>query len=247
MFTWICPQCGREVAPHETECPYCREQAAAAGQAPAGERPESARSGPPPRPAVSLPSAAATPPPSAVPPSAPAAAPPQPVYEVGGRQGMPPWVVTLLVAVALFLAGGGFYYWVWPALKARPVARQQSPFEEVLPAGEAHVTGGRIARYIEVTGFRITEDANRRAQVRFLVVNHSAADIGDLAGKVSLRTTKSSPDEPPISTFEFKTSRLGPYESVEFKTVMATKLRAYELPDWQFLTADVEITSPKDL
>ena len=97
-----------------------------------------------------------------------------------------------------------------------------------------------------MTGFRITEDSNQRAQIQFLVVNHSAADIGDLAGKVELRTTESSPKDPPLSTFDFKTAKLGPYESIEFKTTMPTKLRAYELPDWQFLRATVTITSPKN-
>ena len=28
MFTWVCPQCGREVPPHFTECPDCKKAAA---------------------------------------------------------------------------------------------------------------------------------------------------------------------------------------------------------------------------
>jgi hypothetical protein len=34
MFTWICPQCGREVPPAYTECPDCAAKAAAAGAPP---------------------------------------------------------------------------------------------------------------------------------------------------------------------------------------------------------------------
>src|SRR5215831_1395773 len=28
MFTWVCPQCGREVPPSYTECPDCKNAAA---------------------------------------------------------------------------------------------------------------------------------------------------------------------------------------------------------------------------
>ena len=113
-------------------------------------------------------------------------------------------------------------------------------------AGSMSASTNRLAMFIEATGFRITEDARKRTQIQFLVVNHSAADIGDLAGKIHLRSITAEPDDPPISTFDFKTSRLGPYESVEFKVLTTTGLRAYELPDWQYLTAEVEITSPSE-
>ena len=94
---------------------------------------------------------------------------------------------------------------------------------------------------IEATGFRLSEDANRRVQIQFLIVNHSDADLGDLAGTVHLRTTESNDD---LFSVPFKTTRLGPKESVEFKAIVSTTLRAYELPDWQFLRGTVEITSP---
>jgi hypothetical protein len=35
MFSWVCPQCGREVPPSKTECPYCAERAQQAGVPPA--------------------------------------------------------------------------------------------------------------------------------------------------------------------------------------------------------------------
>ena len=76
------------------------------------------------------------------------------------------------------------------------------------------------------------------------MVNHSGADIGDLKGTVHLKTTES---DDVISSFDFNTSNLGPYESIEFKAIMTGGMRAYEAPDWQFLKADVEITSPADL
>ena len=51
-------------------------------------------------------------------------------------------------------------------------------------------------------------------------------------------------DQQPVGTFSFKIPLLGPYESKELKAPVDTKLRVYELPDWQFLRADFQITSP---
>jgi hypothetical protein len=47
MFSWICPQCGRDVPPSKTDCPFCADQAkeaaayAAAGPPPMQVAPES--------------------------------------------------------------------------------------------------------------------------------------------------------------------------------------------------------------
>jgi hypothetical protein len=37
---------------------------------------------------------------------------------------------------------------------------------------------------------------------------------------------------------------LGPQENKDVTVTVPTKLRLYELPDWQFLRAQFEITSP---
>ncbi len=296
MFTWICPQCGREVPPHESDCPYCRERDRQAGEQQPAAGPQPVPPQQPPAPVASPP---ATPPQPVSPHPAPQQwaqpaqaqqpqpgyqapipqqgwtqqplpppgyqAPPPPgyqtlrrtirqrraeqqegLYEINGQRGMPGWLVALLVAAVIVGLGAVGYYYVLPSLRGGAAATRESPFEKVQQAGQA-AAGNRLSRYVEVTGFRISEDANKRTQIQFLVVNHSPADIGDLAGTVRLRTTQSKPDDPPISEFDFKTTRLGPYESIEFKTLIKTSLRAYELPDWQYLTADVEITSPKEL
>ncbi len=45
MFHWICPECGREIAPTIRECPACDPVAATVETAPAGEVEASARAG----------------------------------------------------------------------------------------------------------------------------------------------------------------------------------------------------------
>ena len=67
MFTWICPQCGREVPPAYTDCPDCANKAAQSGAV--GSQP------PAPSPVV-----AAPPPPPAAEYTPPPYQPPQPVY-----------------------------------------------------------------------------------------------------------------------------------------------------------------------
>jgi hypothetical protein len=81
--------------------------------------------------------------------------------------------------------------------------------------------------------------------VDFIIVNHSQADIGDLAGTVALMASASNADQEAVATFAFKLKSLGPFEAKSLKIPIQTKLRAYELPDWQFLKASVQITSPE--
>ena len=76
------------------------------------------------------------------------------------------------------------------------------------------------------------------------MVNHSEADIGDLSVKVKLVTTAAKPEDPPVAEFEAKVPALGPLEVKDVSGTATTKLRIYELPDWQFLRAQFEITSP---
>jgi hypothetical protein len=101
-----------------------------------------------------------------------------------------------------------------------------------------------LAKYLELSGYRITETSPGKLSIKLAVVNHSEADIGDLTLKIRLVTTAAKPDDPPITEFEAKVPALGPQELKDVTATAATKLRIYELPDWQFIRAAVEITSP---
>jgi hypothetical protein len=101
------------------------------------------------------------------------------------------------------------------------------------------------AKYIELVGFRVKEKGPGNLDVSFGVVNHSEADLGDLTLEVNLRTTTAKPDEPPVCTFTVKVPSLGPEEMKPLSAVVPSKLRVYELPDWQFLKADFAIIEPK--
>jgi hypothetical protein len=118
------------------------------------------------------------------------------------------------------------------------------------PAIPAHFmasnTSNSIAKYIELVGFRVTEKGAGHLIVQFGVVNHSEADIGDVKMTVNVGTTAAKPGDPPLISFPAQVSRLGPSELKDVSVEVPTKLRVYELPDWQFLKVDFQITEPKE-
>ena len=101
-----------------------------------------------------------------------------------------------------------------------------------------------LNKYVEVLGFRMSEQGAGKLKITFAVINHSEADIGDLGLKIKLITSASKPEDPPIAEFDTKIPSLGPQENKDVTVTVPTKLRLYELPDWQFLRAQFEITSP---
>ena len=101
----------------------------------------------------------------------------------------------------------------------------------------------RFAKSIELAGFRVAELKPGTLQIKFGAVNHSLADLGDLGMTVIIRARTAREEEPPLASFPCKVY-LGPEEWKDVTVNLPTKLRVYELPDWQFLRASFEITSP---
>ena len=101
-----------------------------------------------------------------------------------------------------------------------------------------------LAKYIELAGFRLTEAKPGQLDVKFIAVNHSEAELPELGLNIKMRTTASNPEDPPVAEFQAKVPALGPLEIRDVSAKLATKLRIYELPDWQFLRAEFDITSP---
>lgn len=108
------------------------------------------------------------------------------------------------------------------------------------PASATAAGGHRLSKYIEVAGFRLSEDAKKRANVKMTIINHSAAELGDLTLAVTLKT----PDGKVVGTADVKAPNIGPLASADATAPLKTTERAYELPDWQFIRAEFQITSP---
>jgi len=261
MFTWICPQCGREVPPAYTECPDCAAKkagivppvlpAATAGsplgpaappQQPLEPAPPPSFAPPPPVPAAAPPYQPPAPPPPVYQPSqaqSPLFAPPPAAPPPAQRQGthLPTWLLTVLFAV-LFVGLGGGAYWFFTRTPKPSTTVESSAAK---PGAPQHP----YQKYVEITGVRFVLDKNK-IDVRFLVVNHSDSDMVGLGGNATLWARTQKSEEDPVGTFTFQTS-MGGGESKELTMPLQTKLKPMELPDWQNITVDLQITAPKVL
>lgn len=100
-----------------------------------------------------------------------------------------------------------------------------------------------LAKFIELAGIRMEESGVGKLKVTIAVINHSQADVGDVTFKIKLTTTAAKPEDPAIAEFDSKVEKLGPLEVKDMSALVPTKLRLYELPDWQFLRVQYDITS----
>ena len=229
MFTWICPKCGREVPPAYSDCPNCAPEAKPEAPGAQATAPVSA----PPPPAAQA--QEAPPPPFAaaslvVPPQPPAPAPPS------SRIAVPGWLVSVMFALVFIVIG-------LTLIVARQARRSAPAPVESKAAQLDHAAAVSVTQTdpefkdVELLGFRLTEDEKQKAFVRFVAVNHSGADLGEIGAKAELQAITPH-GMSPVGTFAFRTS-LGPWESKDVKAPLETALRVYELPDWQFLRAGI--------
>ncbi len=217
MFTWICPQCGREVPPSYNDCPDCTK--VQGGEA----------AGPVPPPAAS---------PQAAPPVA-YAQPPAPVRPRPAAQTpLPTWLLTILFAFAFLGLGAGIYWAVGYFRSAgAPAAIVESP------AAKPGTSVSPFQKYIEISGVRFTENSRKKLEVKYVITNHSGAEIAGLAGNVTIWGRTQRSEEDAAGSFAFSTD-LHPFESKELVAALNTKHSAIELPDWQNISTDVQITAP---
>jgi hypothetical protein len=101
-----------------------------------------------------------------------------------------------------------------------------------------------LQKYVEVSGLRLMSDNSKKPIVKFIVINHSNAEIPDLQANVTLWASTSRSEEDSVGSFSFKVNDLPASGSRELTESLKTKLKAYELPDWQNATAEIQITSP---
>jgi len=166
---------------------------------------------------------------------------PQPPVSASTRPGMPTWLLIPLFAFAFLGLGAALYF----------------GYQRFGSGGKAGFTGGEVAanapkpkvtnglqKYVEVVGMRLTQDAKKKPLAKFVVVNHGSTELNDLTANVTLWASTSRSEEDSVGTFTFKLNSLGANEAKEITTPLKTKLKIYELPDWQNVTADVQLTSP---
>ena len=247
MFTWICPQCGREVPPAYTDCPDCTAKAAGEqAPVPAEQAPPAA---PPPdlTPRGGFGSAGkietpVAPPPAYVPPAEKPVYAPPPARRRAAGPGLPTWLMAIVFALA-FLGLGAGIYWLVGAARGHGQAAPSASVES--PAAKPGAVVSPYQKFIEVAGIRFQEDPKHKDKtlVKYVLINHSEADMIGLSGNVTVWGRTRQSEEDAQGTFAF-TTNLKPYESKDLQAPLNTKLKIYELGDWQNLTTDLQITAP---
>lgn len=156
---------------------------------------------------------------------------PQPTVEQKST-GMRDFLVT--IGIAAVLLGAGYFLW-------QRMEKDGEPATPAVGKQAAEAKEHPLARQIEVTGFRIREPKPGTGEVRMVVVNHSAAEIADLKLQVSLAAKEGKQ----VASFPVNVKRLGPFGSTELSAPIKITMRAYELPDWQFLEARLLVQAPE--
>lgn len=178
------------------------------------------------------------PPPSAwnvQPTPPPAPNPPQTYYVPAPKSGLPAWLVTILVAGVLIGSGAA-------ALSVfKGGASTTEPTEKKAETAAKGAVVNPYGKNIEIAGLRVSESPKQLLEVKMAVINHSYTEMPSLKLLINLRVANASASQAPIASFTVPVQGLGPYEVRDVKVTSSTKLRVYELPDWQFLKADFTV------
>lgn len=148
-----------------------------------------------------------------------------------------PALVATITAVGIVVLLAILYLFVLPKGAARSTA---VTMERPGTAGPNIATAHPLAKYIEVTGLRLTEGGAGQAKIIFAAVNHSAADLPELEAHMTLTGGGKTVFEFPVSV-----PSIGPYESKDITTTVKTNLKPYEMPDWQTLTPALRILTER--
>ena len=151
------------------------------------------------------------------------------------------WLLGVLFAFAflgLVLSGN------WLVNMMRGGNRQTAVTAAETPADTVGAASSPLQRYVEISGLRFAEDPKDKAKtiVKFVLINHSDAELPGVSGAVSLlgRTPKGAVTE---GSFSFTTD-LPPGAVKDLSAPLDTKKMIYELPDWQNAMAELQVTAP---
>ncbi len=156
-------------------------------------------------------------------------------------------MVALGFAAVLLIVGGGIWFFVLRSPDSGSAAAK-SASAGAASAAASSANGAKGAanpyqKYVEVVGVRMFEEG-KKPTVKFVVVNHSETEIDNLEANVRLSASTSRSDEDSVGSFSFKLPELAGNSSKDLTEPLKTKMKIYELPDWQNTTAEIEITSP---
>jgi hypothetical protein len=153
---------------------------------------------------------------------------------------LPGWLISLVVAISLLLAGVAVVFYILPssspATGGEGASTQSQPAAMPAPA----VAPQALGKSLEITGFRIGVDLTNRTVVQYIVVNHSTREISNANVNVVVRSAHGHFSRTPVVTFSFRLPAVGPLESREMTTVLESPLKPGDVPDWQSLRPEIQ-------
>jgi len=163
-----------------------------------------------------------------------------PLPEPSGPR-LPAWLVAVLSAVGFGLLIM-LVYWLVGSHSSAPAAA--SAPETSIPMPQPGAKDNPFAKFIEISGMRFSEDPKNKDKTicKFVITNHSDDSVSGLTGTVAI-VPKGDKTGQPVAGFTFTTS-LGPEEAKDLTTSLDTKVKTYELPDWQFAQPVLQLNSP---
>jgi hypothetical protein len=158
------------------------------------------------------------------------------------RSAAPTWMVSVLVAMGLFVGAGGVLQYLAAnrdakAASVTPAAPQTGePVLTPAPVAEEHPS----ARFVEVAGVRVVTTPNKKPQLQYIVVNHSASELTGLNIHIAVHSAE-SPTGPPLFRVSTVIPSLAANQSKEIRTDLDAGLKAESIPDWQSLRPEILI------
>lgn len=160
------------------------------------------------------------------------------------RASAPTWMLSLLVGIALFLVAGSLLQYITDNRDAKAASVPSEPRRTSKPAPEPPIPVAEEhpgARFIEVAGVRVVTAPNRKPQLQYIVINHSAAELTGLNIHIALRSADSPAGAPLIRVSSIVPS-LGANQSKEIRTDLDAGLNAASIPDWQSLRTEILVS-----
>src|SRR5262249_47254746 len=110
------------------------------------------------------------------------------------KPGVVGWIISIGIT-AVLVAGA---VTLLSYLSASSAAKEQ-PADPPSVVASTYSGGSSLSKLIEVTGFRMVVDLNKKSEIHYLVVNHSAGELGGLTLWVTLRNVNAKAGQPPFA------------------------------------------------
>ena len=149
---------------------------------------------------------------------------------------IPGWMASALIIGTLL--GAGFTS-VMSLVHPSSDSKQPSVAEAAAPAAPSSATPAPSP--LEVTGFRIQMDPEKKSQIQYLVVNHTPLRVTGVNVNVTLYAADAKAGQPALCSFQFAAPNLGPFQAKDMTSTIETTARTVNVPDWHDLRASVEI------